>query len=72
MRDASLPLSNTAFTISISMKVYSSGRAYIVPREPSERSEAFVKEIIEWFQSKVANHKRLRGGCIIIDAIPKS
>ncbi|CZR56531.1 related to 4-coumarate-CoA ligase [Phialocephala subalpina] len=31
-----------------------------------------VQEIHEWFSAKVANHKKLRGGIYIVDAIPKS
>jgi hypothetical protein len=36
------------------------------------KKDAFSAEIISWVQSKVANHKRLRGGCVINEAIPKS
>ncbi|KAF9514789.1 hypothetical protein BS47DRAFT_1361504 [Hydnum rufescens UP504] len=52
-------------------------RAYIVPRngellKDSKAAAAFGKEIQEWIKTKVANHKYLRGGVIIIDVIPKS
>jgi len=52
-------------------------RAYIVPRngellKDSKAAAAFGKEIREWIKTKVANHKFLRGGVIIIDVIPKS
>ena len=29
-------------------------------------------EIMDWVAGKVANHKKLRGGVVFIDAIPKS
>ena len=38
---------------------------------PAEQ-EAFSKEIVEWMTKTVSNHKRLRGGCILVEAIPKS
>ncbi|WPH01596.1 Hypothetical protein R9X50_00444400 [Acrodontium crateriforme] len=37
-----------------------------------KQSEADAEEIIKWTASKVANHKRLRGGVRFIDEIPKS
>ncbi|WVQ85051.1 hypothetical protein IAT38_007215 [Cryptococcus sp. DSM 104549] len=52
-------------------------RAYIVLKSGlanlshSERAEK-SKAIQDWVASKVANHKKLRGGAILIDAIPKS
>ncbi|KAF9514787.1 hypothetical protein BS47DRAFT_1381831 [Hydnum rufescens UP504] len=52
-------------------------RAYIVPRngellKDSEAAAAFGKEIQEWIKTKVAHHKFLRGGVIVLDVIPKS
>ncbi|KAJ1034375.1 hypothetical protein NDA18_001236 [Ustilago nuda] len=50
-------------------------RAYVVLKEDvakSENPDAVAKEIIEWTATKVANHKRLRGGVRILKAIPKS
>ena len=50
-------------------------RAYIVPKvkpQPGAESAAFSKEIQEWVQSRVAKHKFLRGGVVIIDQVPKS
>lgn len=35
-------------------------------------AEEFKKEISDWIATKVANHKRLRGGVVLIEAIPKS
>ena len=48
-------------------------RAYIVRKgglasvQPNDG-----KEIIAWMNSKVANHKKLRGGVKFVDAVPKS
>lgn len=52
-------------------------RAYIVPAtaldslSPSQR-QALSKEVADWLATSVAPHKRLRGGVILLDAIPKS
>jgi 4-coumarate--CoA ligase len=45
-------------------------RAYIVPKD--KQSEELAKELIKFVYDRVAQHKRLRGGVIFIDAIPKS
>ncbi|WVO18078.1 hypothetical protein L204_105778 [Cryptococcus depauperatus] len=52
-------------------------RAYIVPRGglsslSSQAQRELSKDIHDWAASQVANHKKLRGGVILIDAIPKS
>ncbi|CEH15048.1 Acyl-CoA synthetase [Ceraceosorus bombacis] len=52
-------------------------RAYVVPKEASrwreeEKAKAFAEEIVSWVNGKVANHKRLRGGAVIVEAVPKS
>jgi 4-coumarate--CoA ligase len=46
-------------------------RAYIVPGEHG-KEDKHAKEIVEWMDKKVASHKKLRGGVIFIDEIPKS
>lgn len=55
-------------------------RAYIVarpgkiekgPREEEDRSK-FGAEIAQWVAGRVAQHKKLRGGVKVVDAIPKS
>jgi len=52
-------------------------RAYVVPRtplsslSPAQRSE-LEQQVADWIAGKVANHKRLRGGVVLIDAVPKS
>lgn len=52
-------------------------RAYVVPANPSslntEQDKAtFCKSIQEWIKPRVAKHKFLRGGVVIIDVVPKS
>jgi acyl-CoA synthetase (AMP-forming)/AMP-acid ligase II len=50
-------------------------RAYVVPAHPlntEAKKAAFSKNIKDWIQTKVARHKFLRGGVIVIDIIPKS
>jgi acyl-coenzyme A synthetase/AMP-(fatty) acid ligase len=56
-------------------------RAYVVPRGGLEALLAksgekgmreFRAEVEKWMTGQVANHKRLRGGVVLIDAIPKS
>lgn len=47
-------------------------RAYIVPAKGVEGSPATAKKISDWMSSKVASHKRLRGGIKFVDEIPKS
>jgi 4-coumarate--CoA ligase len=49
-------------------------RAYIVAAQ-DKRADVGEKEalaIVDWTSKKVANHKRLRGGIVFIDEIPKS
>ncbi|KAK7691688.1 hypothetical protein QCA50_005088 [Cerrena zonata] len=48
-------------------------RAYIV-RKPTSKSDPaqVAKEIQSWMESRVAKHKYLRGGVVVIDAIPRS
>jgi len=49
-------------------------RAFVVKTAVAREIEDSVleKEIHEWFNLKVANHKQLRGGIRFTDAIPKS
>ncbi|KAJ4374996.1 hypothetical protein N0V83_002075 [Neocucurbitaria cava] len=54
-------------------------RAYIVAAAPAgaqakraKAGETEAKVIVEWMAKKVANHKRLRGGVVFVDEIPKS
>jgi 4-coumarate--CoA ligase len=49
-------------------------RAYIVAAQDKRPSagEDEARAIVEWTSKKVASHKRLRGGVVFIDEIPKS
>lgn len=51
-------------------------RAYIVPNPkvipPTKRTPAEAEKIVKWLESRVAPHKRLRGGVKFVDEIPKS
>ena len=52
-------------------------RAYVVPTTSlatlsSSQQQALSKEIADWVATNVAPHKRLRGGVILLDAIPKT
>ncbi|KUI54108.1 putative 4-coumarate--CoA ligase 1 [Cytospora mali] len=47
-------------------------RAYVVLKAGVARSEAKAEEISAWMATKVAPHKRLRGGLYFIDVVPKS
>ena len=52
-------------------------RAYIVPRgglsavKSSDRN-TFASNVEEWVAKKVANHKQLRGGVVLVDNVPRS
>lgn len=46
--------------------------AYVVPRPGTATDPQLEKEIVDFVASKVANHKRLRGGVKFVDEIPKS
>ncbi|GHJ85695.1 hypothetical protein NliqN6_2097 [Naganishia liquefaciens] len=52
-------------------------RAYVVPsgglsKLDDAAKQALSRELTEWVAANVANHKQLRGGCVLIEAIPKS
>ncbi|KAK2750188.1 hypothetical protein FQN57_004684 [Myotisia sp. PD_48] len=47
-------------------------RAYIVAKTNSRRTPEDAEKIVQWLSSKVAPHKRLRGGVRFLDQIPKS
>lgn len=46
--------------------------ACIVPKKGVKGDRAEEERIVEWLRSKVANHKRLRGGVEWVDEVPKS
>jgi 4-coumarate--CoA ligase len=47
-------------------------RAYIVPKDGLGKTDQDAKEIVDWLATKVAHHKKLRGGVRFVDEIPKS
>jgi 4-coumarate--CoA ligase len=47
-------------------------RAYVVPAKGIKGDPTSAKKIADWLASKVASHKRLRGGVRFVDEIPKS
>ncbi|KAI0058399.1 AMP binding protein [Artomyces pyxidatus] len=48
-------------------------RAYVAHKAgPSGAPPSFPKDVEAWIKSRVAKHKYLRGGVVVIDAIPKS
>lgn len=54
--------------------VYSKERATELPRAyvvPDQAGKELEKEIRDWLDKKVSSHKRLRGGIIFVDMIPK-
>jgi 4-coumarate--CoA ligase len=47
-------------------------RAYIVLKEPEKETEETKAEIYEWVKERVAPYKRLDGGLVFTETIPKS
>ncbi|KAJ8124968.1 hypothetical protein O1611_g8671 [Lasiodiplodia mahajangana] len=47
-------------------------RAYLVLKPGVARDDAKAQEIVSWLDSRVAEHKKLRGGVRFIDEIPKN
>ena len=52
-------------------------RAYIVPKGgldavPSDKRKDYAADVAKWVEERVANHKQLRGGVVLVDGIPKS
>jgi 4-coumarate--CoA ligase len=46
-------------------------RAYLVLAPGATKSDETANEIATWLHSKVAGHKKLRGGIYFIDEVPK-
>jgi 4-coumarate--CoA ligase len=53
-----------------SLSLYS---AYITPSRPlsSQEASSFALGVQDWVSQRVAPYKRLRGGVVIIDKVPK-
>jgi len=47
-------------------------RAYVVPKKGVPGTPETEKIIVDWLATKVAHHKRLRGGVRFIDEVPKT
>ena len=48
-------------------------RAYVVRQETTDPSQLLTEQdVVDYVHAKVAPHKRLRGGCIFTETIPKS
>ncbi|TXT14831.1 uncharacterized protein COLE_01024 [Cutaneotrichosporon oleaginosum] len=47
-------------------------RAYIVVAPDYKDERGVGREVADWLASQVASHKRLRGGVVVVDEIPKS
>jgi len=47
-------------------------RAYIVLHDPTEASDTLKQDIVDFLTVKVAPHKKLRGGVVFTNEIPKS
>lgn len=47
-------------------------RAYVALKPGVKNTEGKGKEIARWVDSRVARHKRLIGGCVVVDGIPKN
>ncbi|KXJ95346.1 hypothetical protein Micbo1qcDRAFT_143614 [Microdochium bolleyi] len=47
-------------------------RAYIVLKKGIAKSDGKAGEIVKWLDSKVAEHKKLRGGVRFVDEVPKN
>ena len=43
----------------------------VVLRQQSDASQSKAQEIIQWMLTHTANYKKLRGGIVFVDAIPK-
>jgi 4-coumarate--CoA ligase len=47
-------------------------RAYVVLKDPEKQTEETKAHIYDWVKERVAPYKRLNGGIVFTDTIPKS
>lgn len=47
-------------------------RAYVVKKQTEEAANMTEDDIYEWVKERVAAYKRLDGGVVFVDAVPKS
>ena len=46
-------------------------RAYVTLK-PESKSKVSERDVVQWIEGRVAKHKRLTGGVVFVDAVPKS
>ena len=63
------PEVDDAAVVGVTIKGEEAPRAYIVLKP---NSKAGPKEVASWMAERVSRHKRLDGGCVAVDAIPKN
>ena len=63
------PQLNDACVVGVTINGEEVPRAYVVPREGGKVDGV---EVEEWLASRVSRHKRLTGGAVIVDAVPKN
>ncbi|KAH5583076.1 hypothetical protein HBI24_107880 [Parastagonospora nodorum] len=61
-----------AAVIGIPFKGDEAPRAYIVPQNPEKATPETAESIKKWLAERVSKHKRLEGGVIFLEAIPKN
>lgn len=47
-------------------------RAFVVPTTGVETDNTLERDILSWVETKVANHKKLRGGLQFVNSVPRS
>ena len=47
-------------------------RAYVVPQDTPAGRSLTEHDVVTYVNARVAPHKKLRGGCVFTDAVPKS
>ena len=47
-------------------------RAHVVRQETDQGLLLTEKDVVDYVYAKVAPHKRLRGGCVFTESVPKS
>jgi acyl-coenzyme A synthetase/AMP-(fatty) acid ligase len=68
---ASHPAVADAGVIGMPLEATEVPRAYVV-LAPGAKGKITAEELVKWVDGQVANHKRLRGGVVFLDAVPRS
>ena len=58
-----------AAVVGVTIKGEEVPRAYVVVQDGEKADE---KEVEQWLAKRVSRHKRIVGGCVFVDAIPKN